>query len=84
MSRTELGWGWVLWHINHWCFWFNYQRIIKGTEGFGNKRMSGGNQNYYITENGQNTEKSPEDLRGFAVSQTPVKDHQLTLMWESH
>ena len=37
-------------------------------------------QNYYIIENGQNTEKSPGDLRRFAVTQTPVKDHQLTVM----
>ena len=36
--------------------------------------------NYYIIENGQNTEKSPGDLRRRAVTQTPVKDHQLTLM----
>ena len=27
----------------------------------------------------QNTEKSPEDLRRLAVTQTPVKEHQLTL-----
>ena len=26
--------------------------------------------------NGQNTEKSPGDLRRMAVTQTPVKDHQ--------
>ena len=26
-----------------------------------------------ITENGQNTKKSPRDLRRFAVTQTPVK-----------
>ena len=32
-----------------------------------------------IIENGQNTEKSPGDLRRFAVTQYPVKDHQLTL-----
>ena len=36
-------------------------------------------QNYYIIENGQNTEKSPGDLRSLAVTQTPVKDHQLKL-----
>ena len=60
------------------------KELLKGLKDFGNKRMSGGNQNYYITENGQNTEKSPGDLRGLAVCQTPVKDHQLTLMWESH
>ena len=29
---------------------------------------------------GQNTEKSPGDLRRLAVTQTPVKDHQLTLI----
>ena len=38
--------------------------------------MSGDHPNYYIIENGQNTEKSPGDLRRLAVTQTPVKDHQ--------
>ena len=33
-----------------------------------------------IIENVQNTEKSPGDLRTLAVTQTPMKDHQLTLM----
>ena len=33
-----------------------------------------------ITENTQNTEKSPGDLRRLAVTQTPVKNHQLMLM----
>ncbi len=33
----------------------------------------------FIIENGQNTEKSPGDLKRLAVTQTPVKDHQLTL-----
>ena len=42
--------------------------------------MSGDYPNYYIIENGQNTEKSPGDLRRLAVTQTPVKYHQLTLM----
>ena len=31
-------------------------------------------------ENGKNTEKSPGDLSWFAVTQTPVKDHQLMLV----
>ena len=44
--------------------------------------MSGDHPNYYIIENGQNTEKSPEDLRRLAITQAPVKDHQLTLMWK--
>ena len=42
--------------------------------------MSGDHTNYNIIENSQNTEKSPEDLRRLAVTQTSVKDHQLTLM----
>ena len=33
-----------------------------------------------IIKIGQNTEKSPGDLRRFAVSQTTVKSHQLTLI----
>ena len=40
---------------------------------------SGDHPNYNIVENGQNTEKSPGDLWRLAVTQTPVKDHQLTL-----
>ena len=36
-----------------------------------------------IIENGQNTEKSPGDLRRLAVTQSPVKDHQLTLIWKT-
>ena len=33
-----------------------------------------------IIENGQNTEKRPENLMRLAVTQTPVNDYQLTLM----
>ena len=33
-----------------------------------------------IAENSQNTKKTPGDLRRLAVTQTPVKDHLLTLM----
>ena len=47
------------------------------------KRGSGDHPNYNIIEIGQNTEKSPGDLRRLAVSQTPIKDHQLTLMGNS-
>ena len=35
---------------------------------------------FCIIKIGQNTEKSPNDLRRFAVAQTSVKDHQLTLI----
>ena len=33
-----------------------------------------------IFENGQNTEKSPGDLRRLTDTQTPLKNHYLTLM----
>ena len=36
--------------------------------------------NYSIVEFGQNTEKSPRDLQKLVATQTPVKDHQLTLV----
>ena len=36
-----------------------------------------------IAENSQNPETSPGDLRRLAVTQTPVKNRQLTLMWKS-
>ena len=46
--------------------------------GLGNKGTSGDNSNYRIDEIGQNTEKSPGDLKRL-VTQTPVNDYQLTL-----
>ena len=58
-------------------------RIIKGPGGFGSWQPSGDHPNNSIIENGQNTEKSPGDLRRLAVTQSPVKDHQLTLMWKT-
>ena len=54
---------------------------VRGWTGrLGSWRTSGNHLNYSIIENGQNTEKSPGDLRRLAVTQTPVKDHQLMLM----
>ena len=43
--------------------------------------MSGDHPDYSITEIGQNTEKSPGDLRRLAVTQGPVGRHQLRLVW---
>ena len=50
------------------------------TQGLGNKRTIGDNPNYSIIEIGQNTEKSPGDLRTLAVTQTPVKNYRLRLV----
>ena len=66
---------------NHdWCFSYSHQRIIKGIGGLEHKRTRRDPPSYYIIENSHNTEKSPGDLAKLAVTQTPVKDHQLTLM----
>ena len=54
--------------------------IIKGPGRFGGWRSSGDYLNNSIIENGQNTEKSPGDLRRLAIAQSPLKDHHLTLM----
>ena len=53
---------------------------MKGTGGLEGRRTSGDHPNYNIVENGQNTEKSPGDLRRLVVTQTPVKDDLLTLI----
>ena len=63
-----------------WCFRYSNLRTIKGTEGLGSWRTSGDYPNYSMVENGQITEKSPGDLRRFAVTQTALTDHQLKLM----
>ena len=59
-----------------WYFWY----CIKGTGGLGSWWTSGDHSNYSIIENGQNTEKSPGNLRRLVVAQTPMKIHQLKLM----
>ena len=63
-----------------WCFWHCNERIIKGPEGLGSWRTSGDHPNDSIIKDGQNPEKSPGDLRRFAVTQTPLKNHLLTLL----
>ena len=58
--------------------------IVTGALGTITKRFVKGLEDLEISivEIGQNTEKSPGDLRRLPVTQTPVKDHQLTLVWK--
>ena len=58
---------------------YSHQRIDKGTGGLGYNRTSGDYPNDSTIKIDQNTKKSPGDLRKLAVTQTPVKNHQLTL-----
>ena len=58
--------------------------LLKGPDDLEIKgRVEGKHLNFFIIEIGQNTEKNPGDLSRLAVTQIPVKDHQLTLMWKT-
>ena len=57
--------------------------LLKDLGRFGSWRTCEDFPNDSIIENGQNTEKSPGDLRRVAVTQTPVKNHQLAPMWKT-
>ena len=60
------------------CNWYaqkNSQSVGKGAEGLENQRTSGDHPDYSIIKIGQNTEKSPEDLRKLAVTQIPVMNY---------
>ena len=50
------------------------------SRGPGNKKTIRDHPNYSVIKVRQNTEKSPGDLRRLAVTQTPVRNHQLTLV----
>ena len=54
--------------------------LLKGLKDFEELAAEWDHPNYIIIEDGQNTEKNPGDLRRIAVTQSPVKDHQLTPM----
>ena len=43
-------------------------------------QIGGDYPDYIFVKVGQNTEKSPGDQKRLAVTQTPAKDHQLTLV----
>ena len=62
----------------NWCFWYSLQRIDASTGEYGNKSRNRDHPNYSIVEIGQNTEKSPRDLKRLVVTHTPVKNHRLT------
>ena len=65
---------------NNWCPGNNPQKIGKGSGRLRNQRTSRNYPDNSITKISHNTEKSPGDLRRLAVTQTPEKNHQLTLV----
>ena len=58
-------------------------RICTRTGGYESKWMSRDHLNYIINNIDQNTDKSPEYLRGFAITQTTVRNHWLMLKWKT-
>ena len=66
----------------NWRAWNRPQVFGKVTERDGIWRKHRDHPNYSIVEISQSTKKSPGNLRRL-VTQTSVKDHQLTLMWKS-
>ena len=44
------------------------------------RRTGRDSPNDSIAKNGQTSKTSPGDLRRLAITQTPVKNHQLTMM----
>ena len=59
----------------------NSKGLVRGLEEF---KIDWDYPNYSIVEISQNIEKSVRDLRRFDVTQTPVKDYQLTQERKTH
>ena len=59
----------------YWCIQYSKKRSIKGNGGLRGWRTGRSHLNYNIVENGQNTEKSPGDLRILAdtIKQVEMK-----------
>ena len=64
------------------CVRNNPQGLRKWAGMVENQKISRDHSNNSIVKIGQNTQKSPGDLRRFVVSQNPIKDHLLTLVWK--
>ena len=64
----------------NWCTWNNSQRIGKVIEKQGNNKTSENHPDYGIIKIGQTIEKSPGDLRRLTVTQTQMRNDQLTLV----
>ena len=67
----------------NWCSWYSYQVIGTRIWGLGNRRTSRVHPIYSSIKIDQNFEKSPWDMRWLATSQTPVRNHWLTLVWKT-
>ena len=68
----------------NWCTWNDCQRLGKGAGRVGNRMTSRNHPNYSIVKISQDIDKIPGDLRPLAVTQTPVRHHNLSLARKTH
>ena len=67
---------------SNWCTCINSQNTDKGTVRPGNKRTNRDHSDYSIIKIDEYTDKSTRESRRLAVTQTPVEDYQLMLVWK--
>ena len=67
----------------NWWAQYHSQKTGKGIGKLRNKKASRVQTNDSSIKIGQNTEKCPEHLRRLAVTQAPVENHHLTLVWKT-
>ena len=65
------------------CTWNDTQQMGKVIVTVGNRRENHDNSNESIAEMSQYTNKSPRESRWLGVTQTLLKDNQLTLKWKA-
>ena len=65
------------------CIRNSHQEVGEETGVIGNQRENRNHLNYSMAEISENTQKSPGDLIRLAVTQSPVKNYQLTLVWKT-
>ena len=56
---------------NNWCTWNNPQRIDKGNGGLRNQKTSRDQPDNCIFDIGQNSKKSPGNVRGLDITEIP-------------
>ena len=66
-----------------WCTWNDPQLLGNEAGRVGNRWTSRDYPIHCIAKNVQDTEKSPGNLRRLVITQTPLKDNQLTLVWRN-
>ena len=58
--------------------------LVRGNVRVENRRMDWDNPYYNIVEIDHNTQKEFGDQKKFAITQSPVKDHQIMLIRKTH